>query len=120
MVVPLCPGFIKGAALCANNLAGGGKMPSAKQEVIELIRGLPDDNTLEDIQYYLYAHQKILRGLNDIEKGGFQSQEDVEKRMEKWLTELSGRTLPERTWRPPQRTFGATRLHAALQGLGRR
>lgn len=62
-------------------------MPSAKQEAIELIRSLPDDSTLEDIQYHLYVRQKVLRGLRDIEDGRSQTQEDVEKRMEKWLTE---------------------------------
>lgn len=62
-------------------------MSSSKQEVIELIQSLPDDSTLEEIQYHLYVRQKILRGLRDVEDGRFQTQEQVEKRMEKWLTE---------------------------------
>jgi len=28
-------------------------MQSAKQEVMELLKGLPDDSTLEEIQYHL-------------------------------------------------------------------
>jgi hypothetical protein len=68
-------------------MEGGGSMPSAKQEAIELIQRLPDDSTLGDIQYHLYVRQKVLRGLRDVEEGRSQTQEEVEKRMEKWLTE---------------------------------
>jgi predicted transcriptional regulator len=73
--------------MCADHMEGGGSMPSAKQEAIELIQSLPDDSTLEDIQYHLYVRQKVLRGLRDVEEGRFQTQEDVEKRMKKWLSE---------------------------------
>lgn len=70
----------------AVNTEGGSHMASAKQEVIELIQSLPDDSTLEDIQYHLYVRQKVLRGLRDVDDGRFETQEDVEKRMEQWLT----------------------------------
>ncbi|VAX38026.1 hypothetical protein MNBD_UNCLBAC01-728 [hydrothermal vent metagenome] len=60
-------------------------MATAKQEAIELIEGLPDDNTLEDIQYHLYVKQKIQHGMKDIEEGRFYTQEEVERRMAKWL-----------------------------------
>ena len=62
-------------------------MQSAKQEVIELLRDLPDGSTLEEIQYSLYVRQKIQRGLRDVEDGKTRTQEEVEKRMEKWLAE---------------------------------
>ncbi len=62
-------------------------MQTAKQEVIELIKGLPDDSTLEEIQYSLYVRQKIERGLQDVEKGRTHTQEEVEKRMGKWVGE---------------------------------
>jgi len=60
-------------------------MLTAKQEVMELLRDLPDSSTLEEIQYCLYVRQKIHRGIADIEAGRATSQEEVEKRMEKWL-----------------------------------
>jgi predicted transcriptional regulator len=60
-------------------------MPSAKQEVMELLRDLPDGSTLEDIQYSLYVRQKIARGLQDVEDGKTRTQEELEKRMAKWL-----------------------------------
>ena len=60
-------------------------MQTTKQEVSELLKRLPDDCTLEDVQYHLYALQKIERGLKDIEEGRVYTQEEVEKKMSKWL-----------------------------------
>jgi len=60
-------------------------MQTTKQEVSELLKRLPDDCTLEDVQYHLYVLQKIGRGLKDIEEGRVYTQEDLEKKMSKWL-----------------------------------
>ncbi len=60
-------------------------MQTAKQEVSDLLSRLPDDCTLEDVQYHLYVLQKIERGLKEIEEGQFYTQEEVEKKMSKWL-----------------------------------
>lgn len=60
-------------------------MQAAKQEVSKLLQTLPDDCSLEDIQYHLYVIQKIERGLNDAKEGRVYSQEEVERKMEKWL-----------------------------------
>jgi predicted transcriptional regulator len=62
-------------------------MESAKEEAIQLIRRLPDDTTLEEIQYHLYVQQKVRRGMRDVEEGKFYSQEEVEERMKRWLSE---------------------------------
>ena len=62
-------------------------MQSAKHEVMELLKGLPDDTSLEEIQYHLYVRQKIERGLRDVDESRIHTQEEVEKRMEKWLGE---------------------------------
>ncbi len=62
-------------------------MLTAKQEVIELLKDLPDTSTLEEIQYHLYVRQKILRCIMDLEDGSLYTQEEVEKRMEKWVAE---------------------------------
>ena len=62
-------------------------MLTAKQEVMELLKDLPDTSTLEEIQYHLYVHQKIQRGIQDVEEGKIYTQEEVEKRMEKWVAE---------------------------------
>ncbi len=63
----------------------GAKMQTTKQEVRDLLNRLPDDCTLEDVQYHLYVLQKIERGLKDVEEGRIYTQEEVEKKMSKWL-----------------------------------
>ena len=60
-------------------------MQTAKQEVQELLQTLPDDATLEDIQYHIYVKQKIALGLADVRAGRVLSQEQVERRFERWL-----------------------------------
>jgi predicted transcriptional regulator len=59
-------------------------MQTAKQEVMELLKKLPDNSSLEEIQYHLYVRQKIQKGLQDVERGKVHTQKEVEKRMEKW------------------------------------
>jgi hypothetical protein len=60
-----------------------------KEEVIELIKKLPDDITLNDIIYHLYIKQKIIKGIQDIEQGKAIPHEEVmekaKKRLEEWL-----------------------------------
>ncbi|MDI6776355.1 MAG: hypothetical protein QMD03_03800 [Syntrophales bacterium] len=60
-------------------------MQTVKQEVNNLLTRLPDDCSLEDVQYHLYVLQKIERGLKDAEEERVYTQEEVEKRMAKWL-----------------------------------
>ena len=60
-------------------------MSTAKEEVQKILDGLPEEASLEDIQYHIYVRQKIQRGLKDVEEGRTISQEDVEQRMAKWL-----------------------------------
>ena len=59
-------------------------MPTAKQEVKELLDQLPEDCELEDIQYHLYVLQKVQRGLEDAKQGKVYTQEELEERMAKW------------------------------------
>ncbi|HEY2115526.1 MAG TPA: hypothetical protein VGJ51_10565 [Candidatus Angelobacter sp.] len=62
-------------------------MMSAKQEVQSLLEKLPDNCSLEDIQYHLYVLEKVRSGLQDARENGAVSQEDAELRLSKWLTE---------------------------------
>jgi hypothetical protein len=48
---------------------------------------LPDDCSLEDVQYHLYVLEKVHNGLDDARKNGTLSQEQVEARLSQWLTE---------------------------------
>ena len=60
-------------------------MSTAKEEVKKLLHQLPDEASYEDIQYHIYVRQKIERGLGDVEEDRTLSQEEVERRMAKWL-----------------------------------
>lgn len=62
-------------------------MSTAKEDVRELLDQLPDDASLEDIQYHLYVRQKVQRGLSEAASGEVVPTEEVEKRMKKWLGE---------------------------------
>lgn len=59
---------------------------SAKHEVQLLLKKLPDDCSLEDIQYHLYVLEKVRHGL-DAAKSRTVSQEEAESRLSKWLSE---------------------------------
>ena len=59
---------------------------TAKQEVRSLLQKLPNDCSLEDIQYHLYVIEKINKGLSRAKREGVISQKDVEKRLGKWIS----------------------------------
>ena len=56
-------------------------METAKEEVRRILDLLPDDATLEDVQYRIYVRQAIAAGLRDVDEGRVVSQEEVERRM---------------------------------------
>lgn len=63
----------------------------AKQTVRELLDRLPDDCSLDDVQYHLYVLQSIERGRADAEAGRTISHEDVARELrKKWLTSAAG------------------------------
>jgi len=59
-------------------------MQTAKEEVLEILKKVPDNSTLEEIQYHLYVRQKIRRGIKDVEEGRIVTQDEMERRMAKW------------------------------------
>ena len=59
-------------------------METAKEEVQRILNSLPDDATLEDIQYRIYVRQAIATGLIDVTQGRVITQEEVERRMARW------------------------------------
>jgi len=60
-----------------------------KEEIIDLIKKLPPDVTIDDIMYRLYVKKKILAGIKDIEQDNVIPHEQVmknaKKRLEQWL-----------------------------------
>ena len=61
-------------------------MNTAKEEVKSLLDKLPDECTLEDVQYHLYVVEKIQRGIDRATTEGTISQDEVERKFSKWTT----------------------------------
>lgn len=57
-----------------------------KQGVLEMIQGLPDNCTLEEIQYHLHVYAGIQRAIADIDAGRIVPQDEVMQRVDEWLT----------------------------------
>lgn len=61
-------------------------MSEVKDEVGALLKKLPDDCTLEDVQYHLFVIEKVRRGIARAEAEGTFDQEQAEARLAKWLS----------------------------------
>ncbi len=61
-------------------------MSTAKEEVKTILDKLPDDCSLEDVQYHLYVVEKIHRGIERADKEGVLSQDEVERKFDKWTS----------------------------------
>jgi predicted transcriptional regulator len=59
-------------------------METAKEQVQRILEVLPEDASLEDIQYHIYVRQKIDQGLVDAEVGRTMSHEEAMGRLDKW------------------------------------
>jgi len=59
---------------------------NAKTEAVELIKKLPDDATLEDIQHHLYVLEKIKQGQQRLVSEGGISHAVMEQDMARWTT----------------------------------
>jgi hypothetical protein len=62
-------------------------MQIAKQQVASMLQKLPEDCSLEDIQYHLYVIEKIKNGVARAEAEGTISQLDAEKKLAQWIRE---------------------------------
>lgn len=58
---------------------------TAKQDVEQMLQHLPDESSLDDIEYHLYVLKKVRQGIERIDSEGGASQADAEKRLSKWL-----------------------------------
>lgn len=58
-------------------------MATEKESILQMIKELPDDVTLEDIMYHLYVREKIFRGLKDADEGKKVSNEKAKEVIEK-------------------------------------
>jgi predicted transcriptional regulator len=58
---------------------------TAKEQIRKMLDELPDQASLEDIQYHIYVRQKIERGLEDVAEGRVVDEDEAERRMARWL-----------------------------------
>jgi predicted transcriptional regulator len=62
-------------------------MSRPKEEVRQLLEALPDEASFEDIHYHIYVQQAVRRGIEAADRGELIDQDEVERRMAKWLGE---------------------------------
>jgi hypothetical protein len=62
-------------------------MNSIKDKIQSILNQLPDNCSLEDIQYHLYVLEKVHQGLQVADGGNILEQEQVERLLNKWLIE---------------------------------
>jgi hypothetical protein len=56
-------------------------MGTAKEDIEALLRGLPDDCSVEDVQYHLYVLEKIRLGIESAETEPTLTQEEAGVRL---------------------------------------
>ncbi len=61
-------------------------MAPVKEKVIELVKALPEDATVEDVIEELYFKLQVDEGLAELNRGEGIPHEEIEKRMSKWLS----------------------------------
>jgi hypothetical protein len=62
-------------------------MLSVKQQVASLLERLPEDCSLEDIQYHLCVIQQVRSGLERAHTEGIVEHDKAEARVAKWILE---------------------------------
>jgi predicted transcriptional regulator len=68
-------------------LKGRPAMATAKEEIRRILDTLPNDASWEDIQYSIYVRERIERGRREADEGKIVDQEEIERRMKRWLAE---------------------------------
>lgn len=56
-------------------------MSSVMHDVKELVNHLPDDTSIEDVQYHLYVLEKIRKGRDDISNGRHYTTDEAKQRL---------------------------------------
>ncbi|MCG3130048.1 MAG: hypothetical protein FLDDKLPJ_00795 [Phycisphaerae bacterium] len=60
---------------------------TSKEQVHQILDELPDDCSLQDVQYRLYVVEMLQRRLRLADQGSFVDHTQVEKRFEPWLAQ---------------------------------
>jgi len=60
-------------------------MKRAKKEALTVIKGLPENASMDDIQYHLYIREKVAGGLAEVRGGRVLETPELKKRLGRWL-----------------------------------
>ena len=60
-------------------------MSATKEEVLNMVRHLPEDVTIDEILAEIFFKAQVDAGLKELDEGQGIPQEEVEKRMSRWL-----------------------------------
>jgi predicted transcriptional regulator len=60
-------------------------MTIAKQQILELIKDLPEEVDVDEVMYRLYLRQKLEAAEKDVQEGRLVSHEEVIKETSKWF-----------------------------------
>ncbi len=60
-------------------------METEKENIINMIKNLPDNVSMEDIIEAIYVRKKIEKGMKDSEEGRVYTHEEAKEILKKWL-----------------------------------
>ena len=60
-------------------------MSATKEEVLNMVRDLPEDVTIDEILAEIFFKAQVDAGLKELDEGQGIPQEEGEKRMSRWL-----------------------------------
>ncbi len=60
-------------------------MSAIKDQVVSMVRELPDSSTLDEIMEELYFKAQVDAGIRELDEGKGIPHQDIERRMSKWL-----------------------------------
>ena len=58
---------------------------TTKEIIRKLLDRLPDDATIEDVQYQIYVLQKVQAGEDDLKEGKVVGHDEIVKDLARWL-----------------------------------
>ncbi len=62
-------------------------MSKVKEKIKVLLDRIPDDITLEDLQYYIFILQRLEKGEQQIKDGKFYTSDEMKGLLEEWSKE---------------------------------
>lgn len=76
---------LRAERLATRRLTGYNAVMTTKEVIRKLLDRLPDDATIEDVQYQIYVLQKIQAGEEDLKAGRVKGHDEVMRDLARWL-----------------------------------